>query len=152
MKMHYDIEGGNFSAAGRASSEIKKTLKQFNIAPALVRRIAIALYEAEVNVVAHAWKGTMNVDLTPEGINVVVEDEGPGIEDIGKAMEEGFSTASDRVRQMGFGAGMGLPNIRKNCDEMYLSSTPGVGTRLEIKVYFGASSVCESCHRNFPAE
>ncbi len=97
----------------------------------------MALYEAEVNVVAHAWKGIMSVDITPEGIDVVVEDEGgPGIEDIDKAMEEGFSTATDEVRQMGFGAGMGLPNIKRNCDEMYLSSTPGTGTRLEIKVFF----------------
>lgn len=138
MKMQYHIEGGDFSAAGRASSEVKKTLKQFNISPVIVRRIAVALYEAEVNVVAHAWKGTMSVQLTPEDIYVVVEDEGPGIDDIDKAMEEGYSTASEVVRQMGFGAGMGLPNIRKNCDEMHLSSTPGKGTRIEIKVYFNA--------------
>jgi len=117
---------------------VKKTLKQFNISPVVVRRIAVALYEAEVNVVAHAWRGTMSVELTPEDIHVVVEDEGPGIEDIDKAMEEGYSTASEAVRQMGFGAGMGLPNIRKNCDEMHLSSTPGRGTRIEIKVYFNA--------------
>ena len=89
-----------------------------------------------MNVVAHAYRGTMNVDLRPDFIRVVFEDEGPGIEDIEKAMEEGFSTASDKVRQMGFGAGMGLPNIKKNCDEMILSSIPGKGTRLEIKVVF----------------
>ena len=136
MKMHYEIEGGDFSAAGRASSEIKKTIKQFNISPQTVRRIAVALYEAEVNVVAHAYKGTMEVDIKPEYINVVVEDEGPGIENIDKAMEEGYSTATDEVRQMGFGAGMGLPNIKRNCDEMLLTSIVGKGTKLILKVNF----------------
>ncbi|HBT85146.1 MAG: ATP-binding protein [Fermentimonas sp.] len=136
MKMQYFIQGGDFSAGGRASTEVKSTIKQFNIPPDKVRRIAVALYEAEMNVVAHAYRGTMNVDLRPDFIRVVFEDEGPGIEDIEKAMEEGFSTASDKVRQMGFGAGMGLPNIKKNCDEMILSSIPGKGTRLEIKVVF----------------
>jgi Anti-sigma regulatory factor (Ser/Thr protein kinase) len=136
MKMRYDIEGGNFSAAGRASSEVKKMLKQFNIPPLVVRRIAIALYEAEVNVVAHAYRGTMNVDVNAERVRVVVEDEGPGIKDINEAMKEGFSTATEEVRQMGFGAGMGLPNIKKNTDVMLLSSIPGVGTRLEMTVIF----------------
>lgn len=136
MRMSYDIEGGDFSAAGRASSEVKRTLKQFNISPLVLRRIAVALYEAEMNVVAHARNGAMQVDIQPHYINVVIEDEGPGIEDIAKAMEEGYSTATDEVRQMGFGAGMGLPNIKKNSDRMMLTSTPGVGTRLEITVNF----------------
>jgi len=136
MKMSYDIEGGDFSAAGRASSEVKRTLKQFNISPLVLRRIAVALYEAEMNVVAHARKGIMQVVIQPHCFSVVIEDEGPGIEDIDKAMEEGFSTATDEVRQMGFGAGMGLPNIKKNSDRMMLTSTPGVGTRLEITVNF----------------
>ncbi len=136
MRIEYHIEGGDFSAGGGASSAVRKTLKQFNIAPLLVRRIAVVLYEAEMNVVAHAYHGNMIVDIRPTGIHVVIEDSGPGIEDIDKAMQEGFSTATDEVRQMGFGAGMGLPNIRKNCDEMTLTSTPGVGTRLEIQVNF----------------
>lgn len=136
MKIEYQIAGGDFSAGGSASSAVKKTLKQFNISPLLLRRVAIALYEAEMNVVAHAYRGTMSVDIRPSGIRVVVEDEGPGIENIEKAMQEGFSTATEAVRQMGFGAGMGLPNIKKNSDEMILSSTPGVGTRLELKVNF----------------
>ncbi|MDD4776765.1 MAG: ATP-binding protein [Fermentimonas sp.] len=136
MKMQYFIQGGDFSAGGRASTEVKSIIKQFNISPEKIRRIAIALYEAEMNVVAHAFKGKMDVDLRPDHIRVVFIDEGPGIEDIDKAMEEGFSTASDEVRQMGFGAGMGLPNIKRNCDEMLLSSVPGKGTRLEIKVLF----------------
>ncbi|MBZ4657706.1 MAG: anti-sigma regulatory factor, serine/threonineprotein kinase [Methermicoccus sp.] len=136
MEVQYEIQGGDFSTAGQASSEIKKLLKQFNIDPQIVRRIAIALFEAEVNVVAHAYKGIMKADIEPESIRVTVEDEGPGIEDIEKAMEEGFSTASEAVRQMGFGAGMGLPNIKKNVDEMILTSIPGSGTCLKMKVLF----------------
>jgi len=136
MRLRYEIRGGDFSAGGFASTEVKKTLKQFNIQPLILRRIAIALYEAEMNVVAHAYNGAMEVDLESEWINVVFEDEGPGIDNIEKAMEEGFSTATEKVRQMGFGAGMGLPNIKKNCDEMYLESIPGKGTRLELRIYF----------------
>lgn len=136
MKIEYPIKGGDFSGGGSASSAVKKTLKQFNISPLQVRKIAVALYEAEMNVVAHAYQGVMEVDIQPTGIHAVIRDEGPGIEDIDKAMQEGFSTATEAVRQMGFGAGMGLPNIRKNSDAMKLTSTPGVGTRLEIQVNF----------------
>ena len=136
MQMQFDIQGGDFSAAGEASSEVKKALKQLNIQPQTLRRIAVALYEAEVNVVAHAYRGTMTIDISPARILVQLQDEGPGIDDIGKAMEEGFSTASDKVREMGFGAGMGLPNIKKNSDEMHLTSTPDTGTTLEIIVNF----------------
>ena len=134
MQFEYDIQGGDFSSAGKASSDIKKVLKQLNIDPQIIRRIAIALYEAEVNVVAHAYRGVMKVDLDAQKIKIVLEDEGPGIENIEKAMQEGFSTASDEVRQMGFGAGMGLPNIKRNTDEMLLTSVPGKGTRLELIV------------------
>ena len=137
MQFEYDIQGGDFSSAGKASSDIKKVLKQLNIDPQIIRRIAIALYEAEVNVVAHAYRGVMKVDLDAQKIKIVLEDEGPGIENIEKAMQEGFSTASDEVRQMGFGAGMGLPNIKRNTDEMLLTSVPGKGTRLELVVLFG---------------
>ena len=136
MQIQFDIQGGDCRAAGEASSEVKKALKQLNIQPQTLRRIAVALYEAEVNVVAHAYRGTMTVDISPARILVQLQDEGPGIDDIGKAMEEGFSTASDKVREMGFGAGMGLPNIKKNSDEMHLTSTPGTGTTLEIIVNF----------------
>lgn len=136
MHFEYEIEGGDFSSAGKASSDIKKILKQLNIDPQIVRRIAIALYEAEVNVVAHAYKGIMKVDLDAHKIKILLEDEGPGIENIERAMQEGFSTASDEVRQMGFGAGMGLPNIKRNTDEMHLTSIPGTGTILEMTVNF----------------
>ncbi|MDO5664905.1 MAG: ATP-binding protein [Bacteroidia bacterium] len=136
MQFEYDIQGGDFSSAGKASSDIKKMLKQLNIDPKIVRRIAVALYEAEVNVVAHAYKGVMKVELDAQKIKILLADEGPGIENIEKAMEEGFSTASDEVRQMGFGAGMGLPNIKRNTDEMHLTSVPGEGTTLEMMVMF----------------
>lgn len=136
MKMQFDIAGGDFSAAGGASSEVKKTLKQLNIPPATIRRIAVALYEAEVNVVAHAYSGVMSVEISPKNIWVQIADKGPGIPNISQAMEEGFSTASDKVREMGFGAGMGLPNIKKNTDTMELKSVPGEGTTLEITVNF----------------
>lgn len=136
MQLSYNIQGGDFTGAGKASSDVKRVLKQLNIDPVLLRKIAIAMYEAEVNVVAHACRGVMKVEFDQERIVVLVEDEGPGIPDISKAMEEGFSTASEQVRQMGFGAGMGLPNIRKNTDEMTLDSTPGVGTALSFIVRF----------------
>ena len=136
MQFEYDIQGGDFSSAGKASSDIKKILKQLNIDPQVVRRIAVALYEAEVNVVAHAYKGVMRVDLDAQKIKILLEDEGPGIENIERAMLEGFSTASEEVRQMGFGAGMGLPNIKRNTDEMHLTSVPGKGTTLEMTVKF----------------
>lgn len=136
MQLSYNIQGGDFTGAGKASSDVKRVLKQLNIDPVLIRKIAIALYEAEVNVVAHAYQGVMKVALDKERIVVLVEDEGPGIPDINKAMEEGFSTASEQVRQMGFGAGMGLPNIQKNTDEMVLKSTLGVGTALMFSVKF----------------
>ena len=136
MQFEYEIEGGDFSSAGKASSDIKKILKQLNIDPQVVRKIAVALYEAEVNVVAHAYRGVMRVDLDAQRIKILLEDEGPGIENIERAMQEGFSTASEEVRQMGFGAGMGLPNIKRNTDEMHLTSVPGKGTTLEMTVKF----------------
>jgi anti-sigma regulatory factor (Ser/Thr protein kinase) len=132
MKFEYPIEGGDFVKAGYASSSLKKILNQLNLDPDLVRRIAVATYEAEVNVVAHAYRGIMKVLVSPERILIRVEDEGPGIPDIGKAMQEGYSTASDRVREMGFGAGMGLSNIKKNTDKLEIHSELNKGTVLEM--------------------
>ena len=132
MQFEYDIEGGNFTRAGYASSEVKKRLRQLNVDMKVVKRVVVALYEAEVNVVAHAWSGKMRVDIDRERIWIEIEDEGPGIPDIDKAMEEGFSTASPEVREMGFGAGMGLPNIKKNVDILNLTSEVGQGTRVEM--------------------
>lgn len=135
MQFLFEIEGGNFSKAGYASSEVKKRLRQLNIDNSIVKRVVVALYEAEVNVVAHAYNGIMNVEIDEDMIRLVINDTGPGIPDIDKAMEEGFSTASPEVREMGFGAGMGLPNIKKNVDYLDVSSEVGKGTRVEMITY-----------------
>ncbi len=135
IMFEYHIKGGDFVKAGFASSDLKKKLKQLNLDPLLIRRIAISSYEAEVNVVAHAYDGMMKVNVNPEQIVVWVEDTGPGIPDIEKAMQEGYSTASDKVREMGFGAGMGLPNIKKNSDRLQIESETGRGTSLKIIHY-----------------
>jgi serine/threonine-protein kinase RsbT len=135
MEFNFEIEGGDFTKAGMASSEVKKILKQLNLAPSVIKKVAVAMYEAEVNVVAHAYKGKMHVDINSEKIFMLFEDEGPGIADIDKAMQEGFSTASEEIRQMGFGAGMGLPNIKKNSDELKITSIPGKGTTVQITTY-----------------
>ena len=135
MEFNFNLEGGNFSRAGAASSEIKKILKQLNVDALLIKRIVVALYEAEVNVVAHAYEGVMNVVLDGKSIVVTITDKGPGIPDIAKAMQEGFSTASPEVREMGFGAGMGLPNMKKNCDRWNIESTVIVGTKVTMTTY-----------------
>lgn len=132
MNLSYNIEGGDFSKAGYASSEVKKMLKQLNIAPKTIRNIVISLYEAEVNIVAHAYKGTIEIKIDDKKITTCMKDEGPGIPDIGKAMQEGFSTASKKVREMGFGAGMGLPNIKKHTDILNIESNIDKGTQLTM--------------------
>ena len=134
MQFDFEVEGGNFSKAGTASSEVKKILNQLNVDYKIIKRVVVALYEAEVNIVAHAYRGWITADIDTNRIKLTLEDEGPGIPDIEKAMEPGFSTASAKVREMGFGAGMGLPNIKKNTDEFKLESEVGKGTRLEMMV------------------
>lgn len=136
MDFTYHIEGGNFSRAGIASSEVKRVLKQLNVGAGVVKRVVVALYEAEVNVVAHAYEGEVRVTIGPGEVKVVVEDRGPGIADIDLAMQEGYSTASAAVREMGFGAGMGLPNMKKNCDELTVESEVGRGTRVTMVTRF----------------
>ncbi len=135
MHFEYEIEGGNFSKAGYASSEVKKKLKQLNVDLKVIKRVVVALYEAEVNVVAHAYRGMMKVEIDEGKIILILEDKGPGIPDIDKAMEEGFSTASAQVREMGFGAGMGLSNIKKNVDHLDISSEVGKGTTVQMITY-----------------
>ncbi len=135
MRFEYKIEGGDFTNAGLASSQIKKIMKQVGIEPQIIKRTVIALYEAEVNIVAHADKGSIKIDLEPDFIHMILEDEGPGIADIDLAMQKGYSTASPMVRQMGFGAGMGLPNIKDNTDELNVTSEVNKGTRVEMKVF-----------------
>ena len=135
MKFIYTIEGGDFSKAGHASSSVKKVLKQLNVNSKVIKRIVVALYEGEVNVVAHAYRGKIEADINAERIYVRIEDEGPGIPDINLAMTEGYSTASEKVREMGFGAGMGLPNIKRNTDELKVTSDVGRGTTVEMTTY-----------------
>lgn len=136
MHFEFQVEGGNFTRAGMASSEVKKMLKQLNVDIGIIKRTVVALYEAEVNVVAHAFSGTIYVDIDESKIVVKLQDEGPGIPDIDQAMTEGYSTASSSVREMGFGAGMGLPNMKKNADDLQISSQVGKGTTVQITMYF----------------
>lgn len=136
MEFKYDIEGGNFTKAGAASSSVKKVLNQLNADPKVIKRVVVALYEAEVNVVAHAYKGTITAFIDTEKITLKVEDEGPGIADIEQAMKEGYSTASPKVREMGFGAGMGLSNMKKNVDVLNIQSEVGKGTCVELITFF----------------
>jgi serine/threonine-protein kinase RsbT len=132
MTLQYHIDGGDFVNAGKASSAVKGVLKQLNVPSKRIKRVVIALYEMEVNVVAHATQGQIEVVIDSDQIRINVKDIGPGIPDLEKAMEEGFSTASREVREMGFGAGMGLPNIKRNADLMEIESTPGEGTSVRI--------------------
>lgn len=140
MDFEYYVIGGDFTKAGTASSQFKKVLKQLNVDPLYIKRIVVALYEAEVNIVAHAYEGEILIALTTDKVHIQLSDKGPGIPDIPMAMKAGFSTASPKVREMGFGAGMGLQNIKNNVDEMNISSAVGVGTQLDMTVYFNRTS------------
>lgn len=128
MTYRYDISGEDFSTAGAASSAIKKKLRQLGLTPAVIKRTAIAMYEAEINMVIHAGGGRTEVSIEDDRITIVMIDQGPGIPDISMAMTEGYTTASDAARSLGFGAGMGLPNIEKNVDDLRIESTVGKGT------------------------
>lgn len=132
IQEEYNVEGGNFTRAGYAASQIKKILKRLEVNPDIIKRTVVAVYEAEVNIVAHAYSGTIYFNVDEDNIIITLTDEGPGIPDIELAKQEGYSTASSAVREMGFGAGMGLPNIIKNADRVDISSEVGKGTRLEI--------------------
>ena len=133
------VRGRDFDKAGEVSTQVKSILKALGIQSDVIRRVAIATFEAEMNVVIHAAEGKMDVQLTPEEIIIVVVDKGPGIADIDLAMQEGYSTASDEMREMGFGAGMGLPNIKRNSDRMHIESEVGVGTSLSIAIRHSSS-------------
>ena len=136
MHLEYQVYEADFVNAGAASSAIKKTLKQLNVSPQIVKRVVVALYEAEVNAIAHAYGGKVLVDIEADKIHMVVADKGPGIPDIAQAMQEGYSTARPEVRDMGFGAGMGLPNIKNNSDELHIETEVGKGTTIEFVNYF----------------
>ncbi len=134
LTLKYEIDGFDFSAAGSASSDVKKILRKIGVSPETIRRIAIAMYEAEINTVIHAGGGVADVEINPTRVKVIFTDHGPGIEDIEKAMEEGYSTASYEIRQLGFGAGMGLSNIKKYSDNLDIKSKLGEGTVLTFIV------------------
>lgn len=134
LEKTYTLQGGDFIRAGEISSSIKKILKEIGIDSQIIRRMAIASFEAEINVVCYAERGTFNLTITPDTLKVVVQDVGQGIADIELAMKEGYSTATEQIREMGFGAGMGLPNIKKNVDRLAIDSMVGKGTRLEMVI------------------
>ncbi len=135
VKLHYDIDAEDFTTAGEASSGVKKTLTRLGVNPEIIKRVSIAMYEAEINAVIHANGGAADIEITPEMVKVVISDNGPGIPCVEDAMKPGWSTASNLVREMGFGAGMGLPNMKRYTDEMYVESEVGVGTKITLIVY-----------------
>ncbi len=130
----FDVDGDDFTSAGQASSQVKRNLRQLGISPDIIKRVSIAMYEGEINMVIHAGGGTADVAVTEEFIEIILKDQGPGIKDIEQAMQEGFSTAPDDVRSLGFGAGMGLPNMKRYSDYMNIESEVGVGTTITMRV------------------
>ena len=134
LKFTFDVDGENFTSAGEASVAMKKNLRMLGVSPDIIRKVAIAMYEGEINMVIHAGGGTATVTIYPDCIEIVLDDKGPGIPDVDLAMKEGFSTASENIRSLGFGAGMGLPNMKKNSDSINIESTLGVGTKITMKI------------------
>ncbi len=134
VKFHFDVDGDNFTSAGEASVKVKKLLRQLSIDPDIIKRVSIAMYEGEINMVIHANGGSADVLVYPEKIVIILEDTGPGIENIELAMQEGYSTAKDNIRSLGFGAGMGLPNMKRYTDSIDIQSTVGVGTKITMEV------------------
>jgi anti-sigma regulatory factor (Ser/Thr protein kinase) len=134
FQQEFTIRGGDFLNAGESSCKIRNTLREIGIDSDIIRRIAIAAYEAEMNVVMYAESGTMSINVYREEILLTIDDKGPGIEDIDLAMQPGYSTATEEMREMGFGAGMGLPNMKKNADRFTITSKVGEGTRIEIRI------------------
>jgi len=135
FKQRYDVSADDFISAGAASAAVKKTLKQLGFSPDFIRRTSIAMYEGEINMVIHGDGGVADVEITEEQVKITLTDQGPGIENIDLAMQEGFSTASESVRELGFGAGMGLPNIKKQSDDFSIQSEVGKGTTLVITMF-----------------
>lgn len=134
MIKKYAISGDDFSLAGEASSNFKSVMKKLGVSPDAVRRISIAMYEAEINTIIHGGGGECEAEILPSKISVTFRDEGPGIANLDLAMQEGYSTACDKIRELGFGAGMGLPNIKKYTDEMHIDTAPGKGTTITLIV------------------
>lgn len=135
INLRYEISADDFTRAGEASSDVKSKLKQMGVSPDAVRKVAISMYEGEINMVIHANGGTIDVIISPEDVFIILKDVGPGIQDVELAMQAGWSTAPDNIRSLGFGAGMGLPNMKKYSDEMHIETVIGVGTTVTMKVY-----------------
>lgn len=135
VKFHFDVAGDNFASAGEASVKVKKLLRQLSMDPETIRRVSIAMYEGEINMVIHANGGTADVILYEDRIRIILSDTGPGIKDVTLAMQEGYSTAKDNVRSLGFGAGMGLPNMKRYTDRMEIESEVGKGTTVTMEVF-----------------
>ena len=136
LVFRYDVDGGNFTSAGQASVQVKKNLRQLGIDPETIRRVSIAMYEGEINMVIHAGGGEAEVIVSDSSITIILKDTGPGIANIEQAMQEGFSTAPDNIRSLGFGAGMGLPNMKRYTDRMEIDSAVGVGTTITMAVAY----------------
>ena len=134
LVFRYDVDGGNFTSAGQASVQVKKNLRQLGIDPEIICRVSIAMYEGEINMVIHAGGGEAEVIVSDSSITIILKDTGPGIANIEQAMQEGFSTAPDNIRSLGFGAGMGLPNMKRYTDRMEIDSVVGVGTTITMAV------------------
>ena len=132
--LKYNVDGENFTSAGEASVAVKKSLRQMGFPPDAIRRVSIAIYKGEINMVIHAEGGEATVNVYPDKIDIILADKGPGIADISLAMQEGYSTAPDNIRSLGFGAGMGLPNMKRYTDEMRIESEVGVGTTVFMTV------------------
>lgn len=135
LVFRFNVDGDDFTSAGQASVQVKRNLRQLGIDNEIIRRVSIAMYEGEINMVIHAGGGVAEVRVYEDCIEIILDDKGPGIKDIDKAMQEGFSTAPDEIRSLGFGAGMGLPNMKKHTDSIDIQSTVGVGTKIVMKVY-----------------
>ena len=134
VTFHFDVDGADFSSAGEASVKVKKKLRQLGVSPDVIRKVSIAMYEGEINMVIHAEGGVADVTVTDNEVVIVLADKGPGIPDVALAMKEGYSTARDNIRALGFGAGMGLPNMKKYTDSMKIDTEVGVGTTITMKV------------------
>ncbi len=134
IKLEYIVSDDDFTRAGEASGDLKDKLKKMGVEPSVIRKVVIAMYEGEINMVIHANGGKITVTITTDEIIMELADKGPGIPDVQLAMQEGYSTAPDNIRSLGFGAGMGLPNMKKYSDEMTVKTEPGVGTTVTMKV------------------
>lgn len=134
MKLRYEVPGDDLSLAGKASAEVKRALGRLGVDPVFIKRLAVAMYEAEINMAIHAGGGIAEAEIDAGKVVVTLRDEGPGIVDVELAMQEGYSTAPDHIRELGFGAGMGLPNMKRNADELTVDSAPGSGTTIMITI------------------